>query len=100
MAFGFVVEKFALFTKQMSYILGRSTLEEPLLPTHKYSALLGVFLVGLGVLLVVLAYIRYKKVAKQIDEDTWTPSSTLDLILTLAVLVVGILLIAYLIYTI
>lgn len=100
MAFGFVVEKFALFTQQMSYILGKSTIEEARLPTHKYSALLGVVLVGLGVLLVLLAYIRYKKVAKQIDEDTWAPSSILDLILTISVIIVGILLITYLIYSI
>lgn len=33
MAFGFVVEKFALFIKQVSFFLGKSTMEEARLPT-------------------------------------------------------------------
>jgi len=98
MAFGFVVEKFALFTKQMSFILEKSTPEKTLLPSHGYSAILGIFLVALGALLSALAFVRYKKVGKQIDEDTWQHSSTLDTLLTLAVVAVGILLVVYLIY--
>ena len=100
MAFGFVVEKFALFTKQMSLFLGESTIEASKLHFHSYSSVLGIFLVGLGTLLVMLAYIRYKKVAKQIDEDIWQPTSILDLLLTISVFAVGIFLISYLIYTI
>jgi len=34
MAFGFVVEKFALFIKQMAYVLGKSTLGESLASVH------------------------------------------------------------------
>ena len=100
MAFGFVVEKFALFMKQMSYVLGKSTLGETLPPSHGYSAILGIFLVGMGALMGLLAFIRYKKVEKQIDEDTWQPSSILDALLTISVLVVGIFLVVYLIYSI
>lgn len=99
MAFGFVVEKFALFMKQMSYVLGKSTLGETLPPSHGYSAILGIFLVGMGALMGLLAYIRYKKVEKQIDEDAWQPSSILDALLTLSVLAVGIFLVIYLIYS-
>jgi uncharacterized membrane protein YidH (DUF202 family) len=62
MAFGFVVEKFALFMKQMSFVLGKSTIGEALPPSHGYSAILGIFLVGLGVLMELLAFIRFKKV--------------------------------------
>ncbi|HBB92783.1 MAG TPA: hypothetical protein DC042_13985 [Bacteroidales bacterium] len=97
MAFGFVVEKFAFFLKQMSIIMERSAIEKTLPPSHGYSAIIGIFLVGLGSLLVLLAFIRYKKVEKQIDSDTFQPSSILDMLLTVSVLAVGIFLVTYLI---
>ena len=100
MAFGFVVEKFALFMKQMAIILGKTTMENTLPPSHGYSAIIGIFLVGLGTLLVLLVFVRYKKVEKQIDSDTFQPSSILDTLLTLAILAVGIFLVAYLIHII
>ncbi|KAF0202582.1 MAG: hypothetical protein FD170_1756 [Bacteroidetes bacterium] len=99
MAFGFVVERFALFMKQMSVILGTTTLETPAPPTSGYSVVVGIFLVGLGILLALLSFLRYKKVEKQINSDTFQPSSLLDLLLTLAILAVGIFLIAYLIHS-
>ncbi len=48
----------------------------------------------------VLSFIRYKKVERQIDEDTYKPSMILDIMLALAVLVIGIFLVTYLIYSI
>lgn len=100
MAFGFVVEKFALFMKQMSFFVEKSTTYNVQPPSPGYSAILGIFLVGLGTLIAVLAFIRYKKVAKQIDNDTWQRASFLDLMLTISVLAIGISLVAYLIYSI
>ena len=99
MAFGFVVEKFALFIKQMSLILGNANIENALPPSHGYSAIVGIFLVGLGTLMGLLAFVRYKKVEKQIDEDTYQPSSILDILLTISVLAVGIFLVWYLIHS-
>jgi Predicted membrane protein len=99
MAFGFVVEKFALFIKQMSLILGNANIENALPPSHGYSAIVGIFLVGLGTLMGLLAFVRYRKVERQIDDDTYQPSSTLDLLLTLSVLAVGIFLVVYLIHS-
>jgi uncharacterized membrane protein YidH (DUF202 family) len=101
MTFGFVVEKFALFIRQLSSFLGRPGLPEPhtLPPLHGYSSVFGVFLVGLGALMGVLAFIRYKKVEKQIDEDTYQSSLILDLLLTISVLVVGVFLMLYLIHS-
>lgn len=103
MAFGFVVEKFALFIKQMSIILGNSNLDKidkTVTPSHGYSAIAGIFLVGLGTLMGLLALIRYKKVEKQIDAETYEPSSILDMLLALSVLAVGIFLVMYLIHSI
>ncbi len=97
MAFGFVVERFALFIKQMSYVLGKSNITIALPPSHGYSAIAGIFLVGLGALMSVLAFIRYKKVERQINEDTYQTSSLLNILLTSSVLAVGIFLVIYLI---
>ena len=99
MAFGFVVEKFALFIKQMSLILGNANIENSMPPSHGYSAIVGISLVGLGTLMGLLAFVRYKKVERQIDEDTYQPSSILDMLLTLSVLAVGIFLVVYLIHS-
>ncbi len=96
MAFGFVVEKFSLFVRQMQYFLGK----ESVLPPRGYSTALGIFLVVLGALMGVLSFIRYKKVEKQIDEDAYRPSRILDVLLTIAVLAVGIFLAVYLIHSI
>ncbi|MFA7361457.1 MAG: DUF202 domain-containing protein [Candidatus Kapaibacterium sp.] len=100
MAFGFVVEKFAFFMKEMSIILGKSTTENTIPVSHGYSAVIGIFLVGMGTLLVLFAFLRYKKVERQIDSDTYQPSSILDILLTILVLSIGISLVAYLIYSI
>lgn len=100
MAFGFVVEKFALFMKQMSFFIEKSSIVSTLPPAPGYSAIVGIFLVSLGTLLVVLSFIRYKKVEKQIDSDTFQPSSLLDILLTLAILAAGIFLVAYLIHSV
>lgn len=96
MAFGFVVEKFALFVKQISYFLGKEVTP----PSPGYSSIFGIFLVALGALMGVLAFIRYKKVERQIDEDVYYPSLILDLLLTISILAIGIFLVIYLIHSI
>lgn len=100
MAFGFVVERFALFLKQMSYVLGKSNIDIPLPPSHGYSSMVGIFLVALGSLMSILAYVKYKKVASQIDADTYQPSSFLNILLSISVLAVGMFLIFYLLQSI
>ncbi len=97
MAFGFVVERFTLFIKQMSFVLEQSNIKITLPNSHGYSAIAGIYLVGLGTLMSVLAYIRYKKVEKQIYEDSYQPASKLNILLTLSVLAIGVFLVIYLI---
>jgi uncharacterized membrane protein YidH (DUF202 family) len=96
MAFGFVVERFSLFIREVSSILGKSGDGIP--PSHGYSAIIGIILVTLGTLMGALSFIRYRKTEKQIDSDSYRPSLTLDFLVTASVLLIGILLIAYLIY--
>jgi putative membrane protein len=94
MAFGFVVEKFALFVKQMAYFLSKTSPMgagvESLPEGHGFSSIFGISLVGLGAVMGLLAFIRYKKVEKQIDEDRYQPSLLLDMMLTIALLAIGI----------
>jgi len=92
MAFGLVVE--SLFIKQISYVLEKSNIEITL---HGYSAIAGIYLVGLGALMSILAFIRYKKVERQIYEDSYQPALILNILLTLSVLVNGVFLVIYLI---
>jgi putative membrane protein len=95
MAFGFVVEKFSLFVKQMGYYLGK----EAVPPQPGYSSLIGIVLVGLGVVMGVLAYVRYRTVERQIDEDTYMPSTILSVLLFLSVLAIGVFLVLYLVHS-
>ena len=101
MAFGFVVEKFALFVRQFGFILEKSGYQgNQVSHPPGYSSTLGIFLVGLGALMGVLSFIRYKKVEKQIDEDSYQPSLILDILLTIAVLATGVFLVIYLIHSV
>ena len=95
MAFGFVVEKFSLFVKQLAYYLGK----EGTPPPSGYSAVFGVILVGLGAAIGVLAFFRYKTVETQIDEDTYVPSKVLSVLLTLSLLAIGVFLVLYLVHS-
>src|SRR5512134_3784048 len=92
MAFGFVVEKFSLFVKQKGYYLGK----EAVPPQPSYSSLIGIVLVGLGVVMGVLAFLRYKTVEKQIENDTYKTSPILSVLLFLSLLSIGVFLILYL----
>jgi putative membrane protein len=96
MAFGFVVEKFSLFVRQVSYFLGKEITPPP----GGYSSFFGISLVALGAFMGALAFIRYKKVEKQIDDDTYQPSKILDVMLAISVLAIGIFLVIYLIHSI
>ena len=95
MAFGFVVEKFSLFVKQMGYYLGKEVSPPP----PGQSSIIGIVLVGLGVIMGVLAFLRYKKVEQQIDDDTYKPSAILSVMLFLSVLAIGVFLMLYLVHS-
>jgi len=96
MAFGFVVEKFALFLRQISFILGNHQVA----PSPGYSSIFGTVLVGFGALMGVLSFVRYRKVEKQIDSDTYQPSLLLDVMVTLSLLAVAVFLMIYIVHSI
>lgn len=103
MAFGFVVEGFAIFMNQLSAVLCGGavggTQAAVAAPSSKTSWV-GLCLVGLGALMGVLAFVRYKKTERQIDEGSYQPSLVLDTLLILAVACVGVFLVILLSHTV
>ncbi|MDE2027064.1 MAG: DUF202 domain-containing protein [Candidatus Omnitrophica bacterium] len=87
-AFGFVIERFALFMKQMTVILGKTTIPIHIQPIG-YSNKTGIILVFAGTLMSLLAFIQFKISKKRIDEGSYRPSSLLYLLVTVLVVLVG-----------
>jgi len=94
MGFGFVVVKFALFIKQISFVI---TDKQTVLPAKGHSNEIGILLVILGAFIVLYAYVRYSITEKQLINKAYKPSSIPALILTLAIVIIGALLTIYLI---
>jgi putative membrane protein len=95
MAFGFVVVKFSLFVKQIALLLDKNNMT----PDRSYSEIVGIVLVAMGMVTVILAYIRYRQIEKQLKEGYYAPSSLLITLLTAFIFLVSILLIVYLVKT-
>jgi putative membrane protein len=92
MAFGFVVVKFSLFVKQISLILGKTNT----VPTGSYSGIIGIILVAVGAIVLLLSFLRYKKIEQQLMKGTYQHTSRLVTVLTIAIFCVSILLLIYL----
>jgi putative membrane protein len=95
MAFGFVVERFSLFVRQFAAYVGKDIAS----PAPGYTSIFGIVLVGLGAVMGILAFIRYRTVERQIEEDTYAPSHLLTVLLTLAFVAIATFLIMYLVHT-
>ncbi len=99
MAFGFVVEKFALFMKQMEFFLTKAVPGGDAFPPHVtpgYSSFFGILLVALGASMGALAFIRYKRVERQIEENIYHPAPILDVLLVISLVAIGVFLVIYL----
>lgn len=91
---GFVVVKFSFFMKQIAFALNG---KDSALPNKGYSTVTGILLVAIGVLLTLMAYVRYRITEKQITNRSYKPSFALSLFITFAIVIIGIFLIVYLI---
>jgi putative membrane protein len=100
MAFGFVVEKFALFIKKLSYFFGKPDTSTAAPASLGYSSIFGIGLVALGALMGLLAFVRYKKVEREIADDSYQPSLLLDILVAMSILAIGIFLVFYMIHSI
>ncbi|NPA94174.1 MAG: DUF202 domain-containing protein [Thermodesulfobacteria bacterium] len=90
MGFGFVVEKFSLFLwldKRLDKDISSTSLE--------ISNLLGVIFIGLGAIMGFLAMLRFVKVEKEIETNTFRPPVLLDIMCGLIFLVMSILILYY-----
>ena len=95
MAFGFVVVKFALFVRQLALLLHQNE------PVQKgYSGIIGVLLVAFGALIGVLAFFRYLRIERQLQNSEFQSSKTLSIVLVVFIFLTGIGLVAYLINSI
>ena len=54
----------------------------------------------MGGFMGLLAFVRYKKVEREINEDMYRPSMILDILVTIGILAIGILLVFYMIHSI
>jgi uncharacterized membrane protein YidH (DUF202 family) len=104
MAFGFVVEKFALIKREVTHFIRsqpyNTTASDAVQKSPHYSSVLGLLLIGLGAFMGILAFIRYKKIEMQIDEDIYQSSLLLDILLTISIAAIGFFLIIYIIYSV
>lgn len=92
MGFGFVIVKFALFLRQITFVLG----EETTLGNKGMSAEVGIAMVGLGALVAVGSLWNYFRVKRQLESDNYLPSKLLPLLLTFIVVVGSLMLLFYL----
>lgn len=99
MAFGFVIDKFALLMKHINVFMiqeGFSAInqkKEPIM--QNFSSLIGILLMSMATLLCLFSFIRFKKMEKQINESSYYSTALLDTLLTTAVISIGIFLILY-----
>jgi putative membrane protein len=91
MAFGFVIERFSFFMQQLAVYSGGKT------PVIQGSSPIGIVIVAFGSLLNLFAFYRYKEKERQIESNTHRPSILLEMILALAIFLMGVVLIVYLI---
>ena len=99
MAFGFVVERFALFLQQMVYFFKKTEVPQAVgasLPSQGYSSLFAIALVAFGALVGLLSFFQYSKTMRQIDEEVYQPTLLLPLMLTAVIVAIGIFLVSYL----
>jgi len=95
MGFGFVIVKFSLFLKQISLMMETKTI-----PTKGYSAIIGIVMVVIGLLIALLAFLQFKRIEKQLNSNYYTSSSRITIFVTTIILVGGIVLIWYLVSSI
>ena len=97
MAFGFVVVKFSLCVRQIALAFSDKGI---ILSSKGYSGWIGLFFVALGSVMTILAFIRYRRIEQQLNNETYKSSGGLLLWLTVITLLGSFLLVAYLLQNI
>jgi putative membrane protein len=94
MAFGFLVEKFDLFLA----IAGQTLNAGFHLPDRRFGNIVGLVLIILGVAMIAIATLRFRRTARAIDSAETLPllSSRVDFALALLLILLGLSLFVYL----
>jgi len=99
MAFGFVTQKFAFFIEKIGILLQNSEHSATTPPSTSFPSLFGISLVGIGSVLCLFAFFKFKKVERQINNKDYHSSSILEALLAMLIFLTGVLLIIYLLRT-
>jgi putative membrane protein len=67
MGFGFVIIKFSLFLQELAYWM-----EPDSGKIDQNSPVIGIVMVGVGIIVALISYIRYRKISRQLDKKTFT----------------------------
>lgn len=94
MAFGFVIGRFSFFMQQIAAFLGES--RRPHSTSQGYSSLFGMSLVGVGAILCIFVFFKFKKTERQINNDIYQSSTWLNALLAMFVFFIGAFLVIYL----
>jgi putative membrane protein len=94
MGFGFLIERFDIFLATMA--AGASS--QPTVQEHKFANVAGLAFILLGVAMIVVAAVRFFRLAKEIDKTETVPSSgsLFDLALATLLVLLGLSLFLYL----
>lgn len=92
MAMGFVVVKFSFFIRQFALL----THHPELANTDPYAEWLGTLLVLVGVALVPLAYLRFRRKATAIIEHRFIHTERLPMLISIVTTLIGVFLLTYL----
>lgn len=93
MAFGFLVAKLCLLTRLLSETHPAAATFQSDIPLY-----LGAGIIAIGGLLGMFAVVRHYKIKRQIDEDTFSPSILLDIMVALILLMISAFVMFYLIH--
>ena len=93
--FGFVVERFGLLLRELG-LKNTPTVNNT---TIHYSAIIGVSLVLLGVIMMVIALVSFLQIRRSIDQESFRPHAAFEIVLTVLASLIGVLLAIYLALT-
>ena len=93
MVFGFVIVKFSLFVNQ----LPASFFHEADIPKNGFTIIIGIALVFTGALTILLSYWKYRQTHKLLQKGEYLYSTLLLTVLTVAIFLMSIIIIAHLI---
>ncbi len=92
MGFGFVIVKFAVFVREMVIVLGDKA---PVMP-KTYSAQIGVGMVVFGAITALLGYISFKNTERKIQTQVYSATNSLQLWVTIIIILVSAVLVYFL----